>query len=512
MIYRGSEIIGFELRQEHNGFLKLCQSRFSIYPPASLGFLGPATCILDPAKFGGIITAGTKLQEDCKLVPLLVACKPDGSRLHGLVTWQQLPKEKSQTITCMIEIPTPPNWTPPNWKGETCTRLLIGTSRGSLILVDVDFGQPARMPIRMNFQQPIHALLTRPGRPDLVYVCCGTDLILIRLREDAVEHDEARIRALIELPSRGVAMNFLDPEVTENGVLSVLTAEHSVISFTFGDIDEREHANDSIQHVSIVDKTERDGLDIITMLDPEIGGNVVLVTDKDCTITGLYPPSGLTLGIPAAYRKLFSAELSNSIKKLRIVEAAPVWDSQVDLSVLRNYEKSIVRVSTDKSFKYPTLLGSGVHGSLHQIRVLKEPLMQLLSFLQHFALQVPEMNPLPRKGQDNAQMKQAEYRTPEKVPTEIDGDLVKLWLVNRDLEEKLHAWNRGSSSGVLGPIYAFSAAVLTWKSELMTEPVEMCAFNEQGELDLNEDVYEDLLHEHVKEVYELLEYLFRPLF
>lgn len=505
LIHRGSEIIGFELRQEHHGFLKLCQSRFSIQAPASLGFLGPATCVLAPSKFGGIISASTKLQEDCKLVPLLVACKPDGSRLHGLVIWQQLPKEKPQTITCMIEIPTPPNW-----KGKTCTRLLVGTSRGSLILIDVEFGQPARAPVRMNFHEPIHALLARPERSDLVYVCCGTDLFLIRLSKDAVEHDEARIRALIKLPSRGVAMNFLGPEITENRALSVLTAEHSVISFTFGDMDEREHANDNIEHASIVDKTERDGLDIFTMVDPEIGGNVVLVTDKDCTITGLYPPSGLTFGIPAAYRKLFSAELSSSIKKLRVVEAAPVWDSQADLSVRRNYEKNIVRVSTDKSFKYPTLLGSGVHGSIHQIRVLKEPLMQLLSFLQHFALQVPEMNPVSRKGQHHAKMKQAEYRVPKKMLAEVDGDLVKLWLVNRDLEEKLHDWSRGSSSGVLGPIYAFCSAVLTWKPELMAGLVEMCVVNEHG--DLNEDVYEDLLHEHVEEVYELLEYLFRPLF
>lgn len=364
----------------------------------------------------------------------------------------------------------------------------------------------------MNFHDPIHALLARPGRPDLVYVCCGTDLFLIKLWESAVEQDEAHIRASIELPSRGVAMNFLGPEVTENRALSVLTAEHSVITFTCGDMDEREHANDNIQHASIVDKTVRDGLDIFTMLDPEIGGNVVLVTDKDCTITGLYPPSGLTFGIPAAYRKLFSAELSNSIKKLRVVEAAPVWDSQVDLSARRNYEKSIVRVSTDEGFKYPTLLGSGVHGSLHQVRVLKEPLMQLLSFLQHFALQVPEMNPVPRRGQDNAKMKQTEYRMPEKMLAEIDGDLVKLWLVNRDLEEKLHDWSQGSSSGVLGPIYAFCAAVFTWKPELMAGLVEMCVVNEQGELDLNGDVHEDLLHEHVEEVYELLEYLFRPLF
>lgn len=511
-MHRGPEIIGFELRQEHNGFLKLSQSRFSIHPPTSLGFLGPATCILAPAKFGGIITAGTKLQEGCKLVPLLLACKPDGSRLHGLMTWQQLPKEKPQTITCMIEIPTPPNWKPPKWKGKTCTRLLVGTSRGSLILIDVEFGQPARAPVRMNFREPIHALLSRPGRPDLAYVCCGTNLFLIRLREDAVEHDEARIRASTELPSRGVAMNFLGSEATENRVLSVLTAEHSFMSFTFGDMDEREHAKDNIGQSSIFDKTGRDGLDIFTMLDPEIGGNIVLVTDKDCTITGLYPPSGLTSGIPAAYRKLFSAELSSSIKKLRVVEAAPVWDFQVDLSVRCNYEKNIVRVSTDKSFKYPTLLGSGVHGSLHQIRVLKEPLMQLLSFLQLFALQVPEMNPVPRKGQDNAKMKQIEYLMPEKTLVEIDGDLVKLWLVNRDLEEKLHDWSRRSSRRVPGPIYAFGAAVLTWKPELMAGLVEMSVVNEQGELDLNEDVYEGLLHEHIEEVYELLEYLFRPLF
>ena len=485
---------------------------FSIYPPASLGFLGPATCILDPAKFGGIITAGTKLQEDCKLVPLLVACKPDGSRLHGLVTWQQLPKEKPQSITCMIEIPTPPNWQPPNWKGKACTRLLVGTSRGSLILIDVEFGQPARTPVRMNFHEPIHALLSRPGRPDLVYVCCGTDVFLVGLPEDAMEHDEARIMASIELPSRGVAMSFLGPEVSKNGALSVLTAEHSVISFTFGDMDEREHSNDNVQHASIVDKTDRNGLDIFTMLDPEIGGNIVLVTDKDCTITGLYPPSGLTFGIPVAYRKLFSIELSSSIKKLCVVEAAPLWDSQADLSVVRNYEKSIVRVSTDKSFKYPTLLGSGVHGSLHQIRVLKEPLMQLLLLLQHFALQVPEMHSVPRKGQDNENKKQTEYRMPETVLGEIDGDLLKLWLVNRDLEEKLHNWSGGSPSCVLGPIHAFCTAVLTWKPDLMAGLVKMGGVNEQGELQLYEDVYEDLLHEHVKEVYELLEYLFRPLF
>ena len=168
-----------------------------------------------------------------------------------------------------------------------------------------------------------------------MYVCCGTDLFLIRLREDAVQHDEARIMASIELPSRGVAMNFLGPELTDDRVLSVLTAEHSVISFTSEHMDEREHANDNILHASIVDKTERDGLSIFTILDLEIGGGVILVTDKDCTITGLYPPSGITFGIPAAYRELFSTELSSSIKKLRVVEAVPVWDSQVGLSVDR---------------------------------------------------------------------------------------------------------------------------------------------------------------------------------
>jgi hypothetical protein len=177
-----------------------------------------------------------------------------------------------------------------------------------------------------------------------------------------------------KLPSRVTSIS------VEGHWLNVLTVKHSLVTLLL--VDKRKHPKFGEHHGQLspqfTDEVERNGLDQIVLTNEfndtiKKDCSVVVIGDKDCTVTGLwYCQKGQSLA--ANHKIVFEAELPCSILKFRFGRTRPPWD--------RISKPSGIAKSTSPVGE---LLGMGVDGSITHFTILEEAVWKLLRLLQNLA-------------------------------------------------------------------------------------------------------------------------------
>lgn len=495
--------MGLELGEETVGFFDIYRDK-SPFPKRTLP--GPATIMLASDDLRGLLVAGTHTDSLGRPDgPAIIGYSSDGTSVEGLFGFQSRTqdfKRRPEEITCMIEFLTS--------EKKQKSLVLVGTNRGALALGAWKLGRargeppPYALACR-DMPWPIYALIQHPEDGQYVYACVGTELLLFRFMHGFGGGMEIKTQTAYKLPSRGVAMSYTDHP---NHKLTVLTAQHSIITFAV--------SNSNIEaSTKIVDKQLRNGLDLHTF--QSTGSSlIVLVTDSDCGVTGLWRNSSVQQrGTTAEFERLFEAELPVSIKKFRVVESRQTWDSQAASCLA--YEKEIILHASKDPHSQRKLLGIALNGSVHHFTILREPLWQLLALLQHFALQIPEMCPvLPaivKSDMSPEMLDNMFYYLPSsmagKRDTHIDGDLIKEWLRLRNLGKFLIMYQTKTPHKLSMKVVMFLEATHKYHPEWQIEVGKLRLVSRQRYWDVENTA---ILYQLVEKVYDLLEYLFRPVF
>lgn len=129
--------------------------------------------------------------------------------------------------------------------------------------------------------------------------------------------------------------------------------------------------------------------------------SMVITTDSECRVTGLWKPPQSQLGKTAPL--LFEANLPSSITRL-CLNSRPLWQQKLYPSLQR-----------------ASLLGSSEDGALYHLVILREPLWRLLAFIQNMALRDPRICPyaLPLVHE-----RHIEPRSVKKQDMHINGDVL----------------------------------------------------------------------------------------
>lgn len=313
------------------------------------------------------------------------------------------------------------------WKGPNAETniLMVGTSEGSLLLFEIEQYDPSRLRITQSYDIRCVAFLEEhyDGPVSAIATCTNSFFCSVGQMVRWVSLDSAAEKLLThaeyKLPSRVTSMS------VEGHWLHVLTAKHSLVTFLL--VDKRKHQKMADQHGQLApqftDEVERNGLSQ-TLLKNEFDENIqkdcniVMIGDKDCTVTGLwYCQKGQPLA--RNHKIVFEAELNCSILKFRFGRTRPQWDR---ISKSSRVVKSTSHVGE--------LLGAGLDGSITHFTILEEPVWRLLRFLQNLAYRSGDVLSMHHKPNHLG-------NKPDPRIKHVNGEALKPYLSHRRLERLL---------------------------------------------------------------------------
>ncbi|KFY42336.1 hypothetical protein V494_02463 [Pseudogymnoascus sp. VKM F-4513 (FW-928)] len=302
--------------------------------------------------------------------------------------------------------------------------IIAGTSSGAIYILRQDHhlknSKEAgfRIFLEQRFSQPIYAVLQGGTNGEILFCCTGD-----YLHSMAININEETLLPLSEyqLPSHAVSMDW------DSQYLSVLTAKDSILTFHFKD-------NRKFQ-LQYVDEGSRTGLDHMSFplesdTSSDTGSTLLLVADKDCSVVGLHYQRKTTTGqaVPREYTTLFEAEMPSCITKFRLSAASHNWGTTQDEFPL----SGVIPWSDDGE----DLLGISIDGSVRRFTLVEESLLRLLGVLEHIARQDPKICPVyVQEGEDDGFLPPSDQDDVRE--RQIDGDVLKGWLIFRHLEEFL---------------------------------------------------------------------------
>ncbi|KAI9850197.1 MAG: hypothetical protein M1838_006006 [Thelocarpon superellum] len=233
---------------------------------------------------------------------------------------------------------------------------------GRLLLLTVGKMADGRIEVKQKYaiphEQPVYAIAA--FGPSSLVTCAGTEICLRRL--NIAERRWERV-AQYSIRSPCLYVSAAEP------FIYVTTAGDSVLVF-------KVEGNRLIHYYG--DSSARAGQSHLVVP----GSNVVLATDKESTLVGLWHPS---------YRRnchsmevLFEAEMPQTITKLRFTAAQPSWRVVEALP-------GIVRVGRAEA--PAEILGSCLDGSMCQVMLLSEPAWRLLRFMQNLCSRSRRLSP-----------------------------------------------------------------------------------------------------------------------
>jgi hypothetical protein len=246
--------------------------------------------------------------------------------------------------------------------------ILVCTSGGRVLVIDTkqvpdmqtSSGLAVQISTRHKFkcEGPITAMVA--GDEGLFY--CDNRI----LKWEVLDIAQKRFKKIheYELPSPATSL------VLENGTLYALTRSHSLITLEL----DPESAMPTMRPCSS-DEVARHSLHMIsTTVD-----NMCMVTDLDCTVTGLWcqPSSDFTT--------IFEAELPSSIFRLR--KCSTSFRGPEDWLCGKELGAEIARLNNGD------VLGNSIDGSMYQFTILEERLWRLLRFVQNLAERSPQICP-----------------------------------------------------------------------------------------------------------------------
>jgi hypothetical protein len=330
------------------------------------------------------------------------------------------------------------------WKLKDTTKrldqlLIVGTSEGSLhIYKMMEHGQQktelGRHKVRcialcgMHYQGPVTAIVTCAAS---FFICVDQSVHWISLD---ITSKNISTHARYQAPSTVLSISI------DGYWLNIVTAKHSLISLLL--VDKKDHPIFAEQHGQLIaqltDEVERCGFDQVPITNEyrsEIAKDaaLVMVSDKDCSITGLwYRKKGQLLG--RSYGTAFEASLHTSILKFRFGRTRPPWD--------KTLEGSEIRVTPKPAGE---LLGLGIDGSVTHFTLLEEPVWRLLIFLQDLAHRSVDDSPVTHHLRHI-------LNKPDPRRRHVNGDVLRPFLHHQNLERLLMRENLRSEGGTESPV------------------------------------------------------------
>ena len=229
------------------------------------------------------------------------------------------------------------------------------------------------------------------GRSSLIY-SCGREVFLHTLMLTSKPR-EWLSPVVLELQSEAVHFS------VSGQLIYVTTAEHSLSVLRVG----KDNRTLTLEYSDELARHGTFHLDI-----PAHG--LVIISSKDCTITGLQrpPPQRISNSMPTA----FIADLPGCITRLRRM-SRPSWQLNESSKKPRLSPESIIACTTD--------------GSLYQIDILEESSWRLLRFIVNMARRHPLICPYREKFRAMVNARHARHIEPatsNKRFMQVDGDIL----------------------------------------------------------------------------------------
>jgi hypothetical protein len=294
---------------------------------------------------------------------------------------------------------------------------------------------------KFKCQRPVYSVV---GSADGLFYCSGNTL-----RWETLDVTDRKFKkvAEYELPSPAVSLS------VDSSIIYALTSEHSLEALRISISGAGQTAGSMVRVYS--DQVARAGLH---HKEVTVGRPVLLVSDKDCTVTGLWASDHTKA---ETLMTVFETELPSSIVRFRSAKCRPIWDANwsaplgqaratnasnnhhgIGLGSRHGREGLEIDMVVDCASKldiipstrnHGEILGLSIDGSLTHCTVLGISAWRFLRFLLNLALQSPIICPFTY---DRAEYPLEPSLEP-KIMMQIDGDILKRCLSDRRLEELL---------------------------------------------------------------------------
>lgn len=266
---------------------------------------------------------------------------------------------------------------------------------------------------KRRFDRPVYAVSTYDN--GLVY-CVGQTIHCDYLN---VEEKKLITTDSFDLGSEATSLR------VTRGSLMALTAQNSLEVIGYATQD-----NEGTSGQRHVDPRRRNAVHMIEVSgeQPEEPlSNMVLVSDRDCGVVGLWVPwqhPGNECEV------VLEAELPTSIRRFRRGRTRPVWEQAQRAP---RYGRMVSTVDDAE------ILGVSLDGSIYHFTLLGLDAWRLLRFIQNVALTNEEMYPFTAEQVDDYAEFDPEPKMDRGVGTHVDGDMLQRCLERRALE-RLMTW------------------------------------------------------------------------
>lgn len=166
---------------------------------------------------------------------------------------------------------------------------------------------------------------------------------------------------------------------------------------------------------------------IVSSSDPGQNNSIVLVSDQNCSLAGLWVPWD-TPGRDCEV--LFEADLPSSVRRLRLGHTLPAWSRE------RRKEKTYGLLSA-AVHQDAQILGMGIDGSMQHFTLLDVRVWRFLRFVQNVAETSAELYPFTHVEFDEDDFDGEFDPVPEmdrRLEMQVDGDLMQRCLDKKALE------------------------------------------------------------------------------
>jgi len=318
-----------------------------------------------------------------------------GDRIYGLAEWE-FKKE-----------------------GKTWNFLLVSTRGGRLIVVSTKKGEPRgdKAPLirywmqfqKKGFDRPVYSVT---GYEEGLIFCVGQSI-----HWDVLDAAEKKLRNIKthELGSPATSLRVI------NGKLVVLTSQDSLEVIDYSrELTEQSH----------VDPKKRNAIHMIEVAgtQPEDAlGNITLVADRDCGVTGLWIP----WQVPGRdCEVVLEAELQTSIRRFRRGRTRPIWEQAQRIPKFGRLPSTVDDAE---------ILGISLDGSMQHFTLLSLDAWRLLRFIQNVALTNEELYPFTYDQVDDYADFDPEPQLVKGLEMHVDGDMLQRCLEKRALQ-RLLSW------------------------------------------------------------------------
>ncbi|KAK3936369.1 mono-functional DNA-alkylating methyl methanesulfonate N-term-domain-containing protein [Diplogelasinospora grovesii] len=325
-------------------------------------------------------------------------------------------------------------------EGHTWRYILVATKDGRILVVSTEVkGEPREdglKPIRFwvrfarkGFERPVYSVL---GYEEGLIYCVGQTIYW-----DLLDTAEKKFRHLrsFDLGSPATALRMV------NGKLLALTTRDSLEIINQDAGDDAMTENGGLVHVDPRSRKAMHFIEVAGTQPDEPLGSILLVSDRDCGVDGLWVP----WQVPGREcERVFELELPTSIRRFRRGRCRPVWEQERHGPMFGRLPSTIDDAD---------ILGVSLDGSMYHLTLLNVEIWRLLRFIQNIASRSEEICPFTNEhenehghvslpGTDDAFPDfefDPEPRMDKGAGMHVDGDILRRCLEEKALERLICA-------------------------------------------------------------------------